>query len=323
MALRRWWIGLALAAAQPAIAQTTMLEPSAAVQCLTHGSEPLVYPPELFERRDAATIEVELSFTAPDAAPRVKWLTKEPNDGRFETAIRSHVRQFRVPCMRPQDSPVTLRQVYVFTPNDGRRVAVSQPTDERALERRAKLACMTHVLKIKQPDYPDDARREDAQGPVIVNLRFTQPDVRPEIRVLASSHKYLRREIETYVAGLRLPCLDADEISINQIYQFRLVGGERTVFKDSTLAKLLGSVRNPPTPAFFDFDAMSCPFDVRFEYFQPYLSNTVRELEASNSARRPLLDWLSRLTLNLDEKTNLRVIGQQMNVSVPCGKLDL
>jgi len=228
-----------------------------------------------------------------------------------------------VPCLQAKDNPVKLRQVYVFIPNDGRKVAESTPVDERSESRRTKLACITHVLKQPQPAYPDDARRIDAQGPVIVNLRFTQPDAPPDVRVLASAHNTLRREVQAHSTGLRLPCLDGDEISLNRIYQFQIIGGERTVLKDTKLTQLLSSARNLATPVYFDFGTMSCPFDVRMTYTQPYLSNAVGELETSLPARRPFLDWLSRLTLNLDEKTNLRIIGQQMNISVPCGTLDL
>jgi hypothetical protein len=315
---------LAWAAALPVLAQqATMLEPSLAVQCLTRGTEPATYPPDLFERRDSATIEVELSFTSPDAAPRLTIKDGPLHHERFDSAIRSYVKQFRVPCLQPNQGPVVLRQTYVFIPNDGRKVAMSTPVDERSEARRAKLACITHVRKIQQPDYPDDARRLDVQGPVIVNLRFTKSDAAPEIRVLAAAHNSLRREIVAYSAGLRLPCLDGDDISLNRIYQFRILGGERTVLKDTKLAQLLAAARNLAVPVYFDFGAMGCPFDVRMSYFQPYLENDVYELESSQPARRPFLDWLSRLTLNLDEKRNLGIAGQQMNISVPCGTLDL
>ena len=322
--LRSFWVWLACCAAGSAVAQNTTLEPSSALQCLTRGAAAApTYPPDLLERKDGTTIEVELTFNAPDAAPKVKVLGDQARDDRFEDAVRAHVRAFRVPCLRPDDRSVVLRQVYVFTPNDGRKVVSSEPVDERSKAHWAKLDCMSHVLKMKQPDYPDDARRADSQGAVLVHLRFTKPDAPPEVRVLAAADKFLRREVEAYTAGLRLPCLDGDEISINRTFLFEIVGGGRTVFKDTTLQQLLASARNLATPVYFDFGSMGCPFDVRLTYNQPYLPNGVGELLTANPARKPFLDWLTRLTLNLDEKTNLRVVGQQMNISVPCGSLDL
>ncbi len=321
---RAGFAALALAWVVPAHAQeSTMLASSPAQECMTRGTEPPEYPLELYERRDDATLNVELIFGGPDDAPRVVVKSDTAYDGRFEAAVRKYVRQFRVPCMKAEDAPVRLRQVYVFTPNDGRKVAVSAPVDERAQERKAKLACITHVLNIKAPSYSRNALLVDAQGPVIVNLRFVQPDAPPEVRILAAAHKLLKQEIEDYSAGLRLPCLEGDTISLNRLYDFKLVGGERTVLRDTKLPQLLASARNLTAPVFFNFDTMGCPFDVRMTYFQPYLSNDVHELETSRPARQPFLDWLSGLTLNLDEKTNLRVVGKQMTIGVPCGSLDL
>lgn len=300
-----------------------MLAPSPALECLTRGSEPPEYPEELYKRRDGVTLDVDLIFGGPDDAPRVVVKSDMPYDERFERAVRKHVRPFRVPCMKEGEAPVRLRQIYVFTPNDGRKVAVSAPTDDRAEERKAKLACITHVQKIKNPGYSRNALLADAQGPVIVNLRFVQPDAPPEIRILGAAHKLLKEIIEDHSAGLRMPCLEGAPIALNRIYEFKIVTGTRTVLRDTKLPQLLSSARNLATPAFFNFDEMGCPFDVRLTYFQPYLGNTVRELDTSRPVRKPFLDWLSRLTLDLDEKTNLGVISKQMTVSVPCGKLDL
>jgi hypothetical protein len=59
------------------------------------------------------------------------------------------------------------------------------------------------------------------------------------------------------------------------------------------------------------------------QYLRPHLSNHVKELDSSRPERRPFLDWLSRVTLNLNEKTNTAVLGDTFTVHVPCGTLSL
>jgi hypothetical protein len=58
-------------------------------------------------------------------------------------------------------------------------------------------------------------------------------------------------------------------------------------------------------------------------YARPFDRNSVQELDASVPARRPLLEWLAGITLDLSPKQNRAVLGESMTLSVPCGKLDL
>jgi hypothetical protein len=68
---------------------------------------------------------------------------------------------------------------------------------------------------------------------------------------------------------------------------------------------------------------MGCPFDLRLSYYRPHRRNVVSELENTNPARAAFMDWLSMVTLNLDSANNTAILGDQITVSVPCGKLDL
>ena len=307
--------------------QSTTLAPSPALECLTPTAEErnhLEYPPDLYERKDGGTIEVELTFKAADEAPQTRFI--DPDDQAFaglKDAVRKHVRRFRVPCLAAGSPPVKMRQTYVFVPNDGRKAVASEPVDDAVAHRRALAACMSHVDRQVRPEYPTYARRFDEQGTVVVLVTFTRPDAPPELKVLASAAKSLEKSVADHVAGLRLPCYDGEPVKFSQIYTFKLDGSSRTLIKDTDLKRLLASARQPLEPAFFDFGTMGCPFDLRVQYLRPHLSNSVREVDNARPERKPFLDWLSRVTLNLDDKTNTAVLGDTFTVQVPCGTLSL
>lgn len=322
----RLLLASACAVAGAAWAQTTELARSPALECLTPGPDArskLAYPPEMLERKEGATIEVELSFTGPDTAPQIRVTEDMPHSSVLEDAVRRHVSQFRVPCLEPGKGKVVMRQTYVFTPGDGREVAASQPVDQADKQRRVAMLCLKHRRGAERPEYPDAARRDDAQGPVLLRMRFTRPDSPPETTVLASTTGHLKRAVLQYAEGLRLPCMTEGPIELTLIYQYQLLGAERRVFKDASLTQLLASAKDLRVPAYFDFNAMGCPFDLRMVYMRPYLDNSLLELDSAMPSRQPFKDWLAGLTLNLPEKTNLSMLGSDLTVRVPCGKLDL
>jgi hypothetical protein len=319
------WLLAALTGA--AWGQDTALAPSPALECMTPSTEArnrLQYPPEMLERRDEGTIEVELTFKAADEPPQTRFI--DPDDQAFDglkDAVRKHVRGFRVPCLAAGSPPVKMRQTYVFVANDGRKAVASEPVDESTQHRRALGACLTHVNQRPRPEYPTYARRFDEQGPVVVTITFTRPDGPPELKVLAAAAKSLQKAVTEHIEGLRLPCYDGQPVTFSQIYQFKLDGAARTLIADTTLARLLASAKQPLEPVYFDFGTMGCPFDLRIHYTRPHLRNGVMQLDNAHPERQPLMDWLSRLTLNLNDKTNTAVVGDWFTVHVPCGTLDL
>ena len=312
--------------ATAAWAQDTRLVPSEALACL---SPPLAergqpeYPAEALARKDGATLHVELRFHAPDAAPRLRLLNKEFVLESWFAAIRTHVAKLRVPCMN-RGRPVTLRQTYVFNPEDGRRVFSEAPTDPDQLVRGQLLACMTHVDRAVAPPYPDTAQRLGLQGKVLIQLKFTRPNAPPELERLAPArNNVLTKEVGWHVEGLRLPCLQDEPISVQQIYVFQFDGGARTVLKPLTLRELVSAADRMPRPFAADLNLMGCPFELRWVYFQPYALNSVSELETTNPARRPLLDWLEQISLKLPTPTQEAVVGDVTTLSVPCGTVNL
>lgn len=96
--------------------------------------------------------------------------------------------------------------------------------------------------------------------------------------------------------------------------------------KDGGTIELLNFLRNArklPLPAYFDLDSMGCPFSVRVQYAQPHARSCVEELTTHHPARGPLMDWLSQVELNLSAAASMQVLGGELDVTVPCGKINL
>lgn len=321
---------LLLAGAAPAaFADEPSLALSAAVACLTltpGASDVIEYPPELLLRKDGGTVPVEFTFSSPTEEPRVKVLN-ELAPGDLIDAVKAHVRRFRVPCMGAHDAPVTLRQDYVFDPDSHGKVMAPAAEDLANAERRKQLACLTHTEPGSAPVYPRDLQTQArAQGGrFLVQMRFFAPDKAPEIQWLAAAgDTSFKRSIQWYIEGLRLPCLQGGPIYAQQSYTFKMEGDdERTLINDMTLRTLVSVSRSIPRPVFFNFNNMACPFQLRMKYYQPFAANLVGELETTNLARRPFMNWLTQVQLNLSKEDSLGVMGESFVLSVPCGKLDL
>jgi hypothetical protein len=318
-------VGLATLPARAQMEAPT-LAPSKAVECLTPPMESRgkpEYPEELLSRKQGGRVRVQLVFNSPEEEPIVGVLD-DSGFGVLLSAVRKHVREFRVPCMQRGDEPVRVVQEYLFTPNDGRKVMASAPKDGADVERRARLGCMTRIAPGLRPSYTQDAFREGEKGKVFARLRFTSATEPPEVKFLAAERntRYMRLSVEKFVAGYRLPCLTESAIELTQLFHFD-DGSARNSLKDLSLPELVRAAKEVPVPAFFDTVTMGCPFDVRLTYYRPHALNQIRELESSDPARQPLIDWLGAITLNFDHPTNTNVLGESMTVSVPCLKIDL
>ena len=268
---------------------------------------------------------MELRFRAADQAPKVTVLDEDRQTlGALEDAVREHVVHLRVPCMAAGSPAVVLRRDYVFVPNDGRKVAASQPRDQADSARREQLACITHLKGLKRPDYSRLALRDAKQGNVYVRLRFEAPDQPPMLEVLAASrHTVLVAEVRDYAADLRMPCVGSQPVEHTQLYKFRIEDGARSVLRDMSLVQLVGAARDLPRGVYFDLNTMQCPFSLRLSYFRPQGPNEVRALGNNHPARQAFMDWLSQITLNLPAELNTEVLGQTITVEVPCGTVDL
>lgn len=314
-----------LLAHSPSHAQTTSLAPSPMLACLTTlpgAPTTPAYPEEAFKRKDGALVSIELEFEGPDRAPKVQ--VAHNNYARdFDDAVRAHVKNLRLPCMAAGAAPVTLKQNYVFRPTDGRKVMPPQTEDPADIARRAKMACLTHLKPGSRPDYPFKALREARDGKLLARLTFSDRSTAPAVKYLAEmGGRDFRSALDLHIEGLRLPCLDQGEVSIDIMYNFYINGNGKTVLQDMSLRELVGGSLDP-APIQADLTQMACPFDVRMQYMQPHAPNRVYEVETTNASRRPVLDWLTTLRLRLPKKTNDAVFGDSFTVSVPCGNIDL
>lgn len=318
-------LGLAAAGPMPAAAQS-VLTTSAALACLTPPAAERglpAYPRDAADRKDGGTVKAELLFTGPDQAPTFRSLCPFIQPA-FIAAVQGHVQSWRVPCMPAGGEAVRLLLDFVFTPGDGRRVVSGPPVDAADLQRRLQQRCLTRILPGDHPDYPPAAARAGTQGNILVRLRFDSPTQPPQATFLATGRDpVLKAEVEDWVQGYRLPCMGRAPIDLEMVFRFHLEGGPRTNIRDMALRQFVMSARDVPRPAYFDFTAMGCPFDLRVSYRQPYARNGLFELDNSVPERQPFLDWLSQLALRLPEKTQQQVLGDTFTLSVPCGKLDI
>lgn len=328
------WLGLLLAG--PALAQEVTLEPSAAQRCLTPVPERRgtpEYPPLAFQRGETGLVKVELVFDRADSRPDVKVLEQEGDDS-FVAAVKAHVRDYRVPCLGGQEPPARLLFSFVFTPGK-RGVLWSAPIDADAAQRKAMLSCLRHKSGNKAPAFPRFARQAGVQGRVLARLRFRTPDQPPEAEVFARPQaKPLARAVAEWVDGYRLPCFSGEPLEAVWTFVFVYEGEHYGFSRPLMLQELLPTVRGIHTQALdIDSTTMGCPFDVKFKYRRPFLPNAVGELAAedttapppagANPARRPLLDWLAQLELDVPASTLDSVFGDSVTLTIPCIKINL
>lgn len=319
---------LALTASAAQAQQAQQLVASALPACIQHrdGLAAPTYPPSMLERKDDGEVEVELEFGGPDSAPALRVLTKSHVVGDVLDTVTLFARGLRAPCVRADGPPLRVRQGFVFSANDGRKVATTRARDVADEQRQQQLACLVQADggKVGSIPYPREAAVSGDEGKVLVELTFRAPDRPPEAKVLASGpSRVLRNTVTTHVATLRMPCLSQPPLAMMQLYWFKLDEGARTLIRDLSLVQFLQAARNVPRGVFFDLNQMGCPFDLRVTYYQPHDTNAVRELDVSRSIRQPFLDWLSRLELNLPAARNTEVLGDTFTLSVPCTVIDL
>ncbi len=321
------WPALAgLWASSAAAAQTTAIAPSAQVACMTHitGASQPEYPPLLLDRKDGGTLDTTLTFSNAALGPDVKVADDGLLLAGLADAVKKYAQGLRVPCLAANAPPVVMKVSYVFIPNDGRKVVSSRPRDTADDARLRQVDCVAHKDGDKQPQYPYSALAAEVQGPVLVKMTFSAPDKPPVHEIVASvNSRHLRSAVMRYVEGLRMPCLTGAPVAMSINFQFRLIGGTRTLINDMNLSTFLGFVKQVPRGVYFDLTTMGCPFDLRVIYGMPHIYNHVGELEKSVPARRPFLDWLAGLEFALPEARNTQVLGQEFVLQVPCTIVNL
>jgi hypothetical protein len=318
-----------LAACLPAYGQQPWLGPSPYLSCLTRapGAPPTPeYPAPLLKGKVEAGINIELEFWAPDAAPVVRVAKDSPYDD-FDDSIKNYARHFRLPCLAAGAKPVILTQRYHFNPTDGRKIMPPITEDAGLPGRQVEADCYTHIFKGSRPEPPKPGRgiRDRDEGKVLARLTFHSPTAAPQIKFLAEiGGPSYRRSVEPYAKGLRVPCLKQElgPLVIDIFFMFMLEGEGKKVFRDMTLKDLLGITKDPQ-PISADFNTMACPFDIRLTYLQPHVQNRVQEIETTNPARKPILEWLRNWRMNGAPDLQDALFADKFNLTIPCGRIEL
>ncbi len=280
------------------------------------------YPKDMEALNVNSRVNAVLTFTSPNRGPALSFEGSAPLQP-FANAINQYVSNMRLSCMDSSQSKVVLKQTFDFDAL-GHRIVKASQVDDPALKEMSKLyACMEHKKPGSIPQYPQSARRYDREGHVFATMRFTKADQAPEVTVSGTpGQSDLNNSVLTYAEGLRIPCLGNEPYTTTIHYVFTFNDSGRFTLKNSTLAEFLKFAKADTKSAKFDFNTMSCPFDVKLTYRRPYVGNSVDQLDNYDGARKPFLDWLKDLELQFDNKTREKVIGSNVVLSVPCGQLE-
>ncbi len=317
---------LLVCTAASAAAQTLPVpEPSPALSCLAVApGEPdqPEYPFDLYKSGTPGRVKASVTLPGGLFGNKVEVLERD-GDPAFAASSRSFLRALRAPCLKEGET-VTLSYEFVFQP-DRREVVWRRPTDNTDAERKAMAACIRHERGEKSPDYPTNARRREEEARLAAVLTFTSADAPPSMELMhRPSAESFAPAIRSWVAGLRMPCHAGGPVQLRYHYVFRLEGNSAFGFKPLTLLQVLAVSKGMrERELVLDTTTMGCPFDLKLSYLQPFRPNSVGEVGGSNPSRRPLLELLSNIELDLRGRELDSVFADTADVAVPCVKLNL
>ena len=303
---------------------SVQLGPSPALECLqpagADASAP-EYPFDEWKGQVPGRVKVRIDFALPDAAPEVTVLELEGGQP-FARSVRDHLRDWRVPCMDP-GRPVRLLKEYVFT-KDRRQVGAPPAEDAADALRREASRCLAHVSGRSAQDALGGARLRD-HGRVFLTMQFKSPSDAPQVSAFArTSSAVLRRRVEDWAVGYRLPCLSGEHVQLDVVFSFKFEGGPNAGLRPLLLQELLPRVKGiRDRPLKLDTTAMGCPFDVSWTYLRPQRRNKAGALGAWLAGREPLLDFMREVELDLPETALDAVYADVTTITVPCLKIDL
>lgn len=151
---------------------------------------------------------------------------------------------------------------------------------------------------------------DDAALPPTVKVVYTN--------VSAQARDHFVRHLE---AG-RWVCSQAPNPRLTQHWSVR--SGTRTRFPHAriTLADFLALMKEvPATGPAFNFDQLGCPFVVKWQQFRPAAPNRA-DMTHIYPRHKPFLSWLASLELDLPKEAQTKLIGESMDVAVPCVPAD-
>jgi hypothetical protein len=300
-------------------------QPASAIECLTPAMALRglpAYPADELKMKAGAKVRVQLTFESANASPGVQILA---NTGmpEFADSVRDFVQRYRLPCLAGGEAPVRASQEFVFDPGDGRKIVYKDLSPEPT----ASIPQSCFHQPDSGPRYPIAATQKGEGGTVLARVSFEQTDAPPKVRILYNARSAaLERAIQSHLEEYRFTCpLPGDRpVVATQTFSFVIDGASRYAFKDIDLPKFLRMV-DPAglTNARFDFNQLSCPFDLSVTVRRPYAENIVGEYGESDPRRRPFMDWLRQLTVVVPKNMEPYLFAQSMKLSVPCLRMEL
>jgi hypothetical protein len=293
--------------------------------CLTQPAKPPRLPDSARERHLGGTgqMRLALTFERPDAPPQVQLLFNSATQAMQDEAL-DHLKAYRLPCLPAGASARLVRDV-VFDREATPPVVVGPPQLARGAPGRN---C------IVRPRSEPETLRTEAEAHIsktLVLLHFEgdgeQP---PRVEVLYSSATDdVKRHILDYLAQYRAPCRQAGDrpLAVEQSFVF-LRGARPATFKEPRvgLDKFMTWVRGAEAlQADFDFGTMGCPFRIKWQSRQPHLRNVawVPASTPTHPGRGPFLAWLGTLQLKLTDAAAEQLFTADLDIDVPCGRLQL
>ncbi len=281
------------------------------------------YPEWELASKVTGLIRVSLTFTGKDSAPSVKYLNpsvwNEDANAAFLKSVERFVANYRLPCLT--EGAATMVQEFSFVP-DSRKVLALGVSDAPSEE--AANDCRIEYVGNK-PVYPSGSQRP--YGNVVLRMTFSQRDEAPRVTVVYGAGHYLLADTaKAWANNYRLRCAKPIETQVfaTQTYRFMLEGGPNATLKDMGFVAFLQSAdRSSLGKPKFDFNSMSCPFDVKVTLLQPHAPNRVAEVEQRYASRSEFLKWLTTVVFNYPKGYERLLVGESTTVSVPCMALDL
>jgi hypothetical protein len=325
--LSLWALGLH----NSAQAQTVVADEAAAkpLQCLVKTGAAPSFPQRVLDKRVSGFIRVKLVFSHPERAPKLEVIFRSGAEEHVEEVER-YVSSYRLPCLKPGQN-IEAIQEFSFDADKFGRVHWNDMRHAPASSISNVRACIT--TPASQPKHFEDKAlssniKRKTNGNLIASLRFTKMDAPPEVKVLYDNgNANWRNSVLSHLAEYRLTCPmpEGEALVIEQ--QFSYAASTRShdyTLKDTDLVKFLGFVKDiDQQKVRFDLDSMACPFEVIWGVGMPAFKNRVGQVGAPNPNRLEFLAWLETLSLNVRPEVFDQVLGQQIKIYIPCGKINL
>ncbi|MFG6486274.1 hypothetical protein ACG04R_06295 [Roseateles sp. BYS78W] len=296
----------------------------ALLACLTTPGQPPQFSADEIQRENRATVRLSLRFTAPDAEPEVAVVRGDaPED--MVRRLQAFARLYRLPCLPTGEAPVLAVQEFLFDAHGLGPVHWSL-TATQDPQVAAHAAALRQCVKRPERIYFLESDPGESIN-VLVRLVFRSAEAAPDVRLLYSTlPKAGRVDLLAYLKDYRLPCLPAgaEPFEVEQHFKFSGRDAATHFGREFPLRQFLGGVKGAQQlQADFDFNTMDCPFKVAWTLGKPAWDNSVGEIGEHNLNRAAFLDWLRGLELALQPDRFQNLLGSDLVINVPCGRLRL